>query len=152
MNLGKEVRFSAIGKEWSLQSFGLYYWMEFCKWCKANLVEDPLADLARLPLERLPRDMIEAKTKEAIELDKQINDYRPESDCTRKRLGTIEGAMHAIYLMAGGDDGKVTKADCGALVTDFASRGRLDELFGYIEKAIGEFPASAEKNVGGPVP
>ncbi|MFT3880698.1 MAG: hypothetical protein QM703_13665 [Gemmatales bacterium] len=53
--------------------------------------------------------------------------------------------MHAIYLMAGGEDDKVTKAECGTLVTDFAARGRLDELFGYIEKAIGEFPSSPEK-------
>lgn len=145
MNLGKEVGFDALGKRWTLQPFGLYYWLEFCDWCKQNLDEDPVAELARLPLERLPRDMVDQKTKEAIELDRQINDYRPESDCTRTRLSTIKGAMHAIYLMAGGEDGKVTKAECGTLVTDFASRGRLDELFGYIEKAIGEFPSSPEK-------
>lgn len=153
MKLGEKVTFHSCGRDWELSPFTLGVWFDFCDWCKANIHDDPLARLKRLPLDQMNKDEVNVLVKEAIEKDKEINDYRPESQSTINRIGTPQGLMQAVYLLAGGPQGKVTKEQCDEMVSTFVFNGQMDSLMGYLSRCMG-IPASAEKNVqagGNPV-
>lgn len=146
MKLGEKVTFHSCGRDWELSPFTLGIWFAFCDWCRANIVDDPLARVSRLPIEKMSKEEADTLVKEAIAEDKRINDYRPESEATINRLGTPQGLMQAVYLLAGGPQGKVTAEQCDEMVSSFVFNGQMDSLMGYLSKCMGTPAKSAEKN------
>lgn len=137
MQLGETVKFHSCERDWVLRPFTLGVWFSFCKWCRENIIDDPMARVSRLPLDRIPKEQADALIKEAIAEDRQINDYRPESESTISRLGTPQGMVQAVFLLAGGEKGEVTLEQCDTMVSSFVLNGQADVLVGYLKRSMG---------------
>lgn len=134
MNLGKSVTFKAGGRLWTIRPFTLDVWFQFCKWLKERPRDyDPLARISKLPLEKMDKELAERLVREAIEEDKKLYDFQPESEATRRELGTVEGMIKAVSLLA---DESVE--DTRAMVLELVREGRTDELTNAIKETIGE--------------
>lgn len=134
MNIGRAASFEAAGKKWTIQPFSLSMWFTFCDWLKSRPREsDPLERVSRLPLDKLPGDMAERLVREAIEEDKQLHDFRPESEATKRAIGTIEGMMKVISLLSGENEEAVRD-----MVLSLVQAGKTDVLAKAISETIGE--------------
>lgn len=133
MNLGKKVTFEAAGKTWTVQPFSLSIWFQFCEWLKQRpRTSDPLERVARLPLDKMPPEMAERLVREAIDEDKKLHDFRPESEATKNALSSIEGIIKVISLLSGeGED------VCRDMVLSLAQENKLDVLTKAISDTIG---------------
>lgn len=149
MQLGETVKFHSCERDWVLKPFTLGVWFEFCKWCKANIDDDPLARISRVPLDKLSKEAADEMVRAAIAEDRLLNDYRPESESTIKRLGTPAGMTQAIYLLAGGAKGEVTQEQCDTMVSSFVMNGQAEVLVGYLRRAMGisDADVASEKKV-----
>ena len=133
MNLGKKVTFEAAGKQWTIQPFSLSIWFQFCEWLKSRpRVSDPLERVSRLPLDKMPAEMAERLVREAIDEDKQLHDFRPESEATKNALSSIEGIIKVISLLSGESEDASRE-----MVLTLAQENKLDVLTKAISDTIG---------------
>lgn len=133
MNLGKPISFQAAGRLWTIKPFTLEVWFSFCDYLKSReKTYDPLARVSKLPLEKLEPALAEKLVREAIDEDKKLYDFQPESEATRRELGTLEGMIKAISLLA---DASVEETR--TMVLDLVREGRADELTKAIQETIG---------------
>jgi hypothetical protein len=95
----------------------------------------------------MSKEAADALVKEAIAEDREKNDYRPESEATINRLGTPEGMMQAVFILAGGNRGEVTIEQCDEMVSSFVMNGQPEVLLGYLKKAMGVSDGDAKKNI-----
>jgi len=133
MNLGKKVTFEAAGKQWTIQPFSLSIWFQFCEWLKSRPRSgDPLERVSRLPLDKMPPEMAERLVREAIDEDKQLHDFRPESEATKNALSSIEGIIKVISLLSGESEDASRE-----MVLTLAQENKLDVLTKAISDTIG---------------
>ena len=134
MNIGRAASFDAAGKKWTIQPFSLEMWFAFCDWLKSRKRDyDPLERVGRLPLDKLPGDMAERLVREAIDEDKQLHDFRPESDATKRAISTIEGMIKIISLLSGESEDAARD-----MVLSLVKSGQTDVLATAISETIGE--------------
>ena len=140
MNLGKSVSFQAGGRLWTIRPFSLSVWFEFCEWLRSRPKKnDPLDRVSRLPLERMDKELVDKIVREAIEEDKKVNSFAPESEATRQELTTLEGMIKAISLLS-----NESEQDTRAMVMELAKDNRLDELTKALNQTIGEVEKKVE--------
>lgn len=134
MNIGREAKFSASGKLWRIRPFSLEIWFAFIDWLKARPREyDPLDRVNRLQLDKLPGDMAERLVREAIEEDKALHDFRPESEATKRAMSTVEGMIKIISLLSG-----ETEEATRDMVLSLVQNGQTEVLSKAISETIGE--------------
>lgn len=134
MNIGRAASFDAAGKRWTIQPFSLAMWFAFCDYLKSRKRDyDPLERISRLPLDKMPGDMAERLVREAIDEDKQLHDFRPESDATKRAISTVDGMIKIISLLSGESE-EVTRD----MVLSLVKEGRTDVLAAAISETIGE--------------
>ena len=133
MNLGKKVTFEAAGKQWTIQPFSLSIWFQFCEWLKSRpRVSDPLERVSRLPLDKMPPEMAERLVREAIDEDKALHDFRPESEATQRAMTTLEGMIKVVSLLSG-----ESEDDTREMVLALANENRIQVLTDAITQTIG---------------
>lgn len=133
MNLGKTATFQANGKTWSIKPFSLSVWFAFCDHLRQLPKKtDPLERVSRLPLDKLPGDLAERLVKEAIEEDRALHDFSPESQATKNALSSIEGIIKVISLLSGEPEDA-----CRDMVLSLAQENKLDVLTNAISETIG---------------
>ncbi len=141
MNLGKSVTFQAAGRSWTVQPFTLEAWFSFIEYLKNRPRDyDPLERVSKLPLDKMPAELAERLVREAIDEDKALYDFRPESEATRKALTSVDGVIKVISILSGEDEDSVR-----AMVLDLAQNNRMSVLSDAISKTIGQ----VEKKVTG---
>lgn len=142
MNAGRESVIKANGQAVTLAIFSLDTWFRLCDWLKARpKLDDPLARISRLPLERLPAEMVDKLTREAIAEDKALYTFTPGSDAAIREMMTPEGLVFTVQCLTGQ---KETEAK--EFIFTLAKEDRMQELIDAINASIGVVP---EKN--GPV-
>lgn len=133
MNLGKQVTFEVAGRQWTIQPFSLDIWFQFCEWLKSRpKAYDPLERIARLPLEKMPAEMAERLVREAIDEDKALHDFRPESEATQRAMTTLEGMIKVVSLLSG-----ESEDDTREMVLALANQNRIQVLTDAITQTIG---------------
>lgn len=143
MNLGKSVTFEAAGRRWSIKPFSIDALFQFCEYLKSRPKDyDPLERVSKLPLEKMPAEMVERMVREAIDEDKQLHDFRPESEATKRALSSIDGVIKAIAILSGESDDEVR-----SMVLTLAREDRIHILSDAIAQTIG----GVEKKVTMPV-
>lgn len=133
MNLGKSVTFEAAGRRWTVKPFSLDIWFQFCEWLRSRPRSyDPLERVSKLPLDKMPAEMAERLVREAIDEDKALHDFRPESEATKNALSSIDGIIKVISLLSGeGEDA------CRDMVLSLAQENKLEVLTKAISDTIG---------------
>lgn len=140
MNLGKAVTFEAAGRQWTVKPFSLEIWFHFIEWLKARpRPYDPLERVGKLPLEKMPAEMVERLVKEAIDEDKALYDFRPESEATKNALSSLEGIIKVISLLS--DQGEDAVRD---MVLSLAKENRMEVLTNAISQTIGHIEKKVE--------
>jgi hypothetical protein len=133
LNIGKPVTFEAAGRKWTVQPFSLAIWFEFCEWLKSRpRASDPLERISRLPLDKMPAEMAERLVREAIDEDKQLHDFRPESTATKNALSSVEGIIKVISLLSGEPEDA-----CRDMVLSLAQQNKMEVLTNAINGTIG---------------
>lgn len=134
MNIGRAASFNAAGKKWNVKPFSIDIWFAFTEWLKSlPKTYDPLERVSKLPLEKLPQEAAERLVREAIDEDRQLHDFRPESEATKRALQSLDGIIKIISLLSGESD-----ADVKTMVMSLAAEGKLDVLTNAIQQTIGE--------------
>ena len=134
MNLGRAASFEAAGKRWTIRPFSLDIWFQFTDWLKKRPKEyDPLERISKLPLEKMPAEMAERLVREAIDEDKQLYDFRPESEATKRAMQTLPGIIKIISLLSGEPEESVND-----MVMTLAKESKMEALTDAISQTIGE--------------
>lgn len=133
MNIGQPVTFQVDGKAWRLKQFSLAVWFEFCEFLKQKpRTYDPLDRIGKLPLDKMPPDLAERLVREAIEEDKKLNDFSPESEATKNALSSVEGIIKVISLLSGEPE-----EACRDMVLSLAQENKMEVLTNAINGTIG---------------
>lgn len=139
MNAGRETVINIEGRSVTVARFSLDIWFQLCEWLKQKpKADDPLARISRLPLERLPAEMVDKLTREAIEEDKKLYTFTPGSEAATREMMTPEGLVFTVQCLTG-----QSEAESKSFVFELAKSGRMEELTKAIKASIGEVP---EKN------
>lgn len=139
MNAGRETIININGRSFTIARFSLDCWFQLCDWLKAKpKTDDPLARISKLPLERLPAEMVEKLTREAIDEDKKLYTFTPGSEAATREMMTPEGLVFTVQCLAG-----ISEAEAKGLIFGLAKEGRMEELTKAIQDSIGEV---SEKN------
>jgi hypothetical protein len=80
----------------------------------------------------MPAEMAERLVREAIDEDKQLHDFRPESEATKNALSSIEGIIKVISLLSGESEDASRE-----MVLTLAQENKLDVLTKAISDTIG---------------
>lgn len=144
MNAGRESTIKVNGQAVTLARFSLDIWFRLCDWLKARpKLDDPLARISRLPLERLPAEMVDKLTREAIAEDKTLYTFTPGSDAATREMMTPEGLVFTVQCLTG-----QSESDVKEFIFSLAKEDRMQELIDAIHASIGVVPEKNGQAVG----